>query len=315
MTLHTFNEEEFSSKIDSAEFRALFKTSSLKHGLAILYNWIIIGLTIWATIHFQHVALYIASVFVIGARMHALAILMHDAAHYRFLKNRKWNDALTNYLTMYLIFTSVAKYRANHLKHHRHLNTDDDPDWAVKLGNRAFTFPKTKGEFLLTLCSYLVLYQGIADALWFLKRFNTSDKKGTTQQLDLVPRIIYYGILFSAITFLGIWKYYIIFWIIPYFSTFFMFQYIRSVAEHFGELAYDHSLTSTRTVKTNLIESFLLAPHNVGYHLEHHLYPAVPFYHLPKLHKLLMSQPEYKSKAHITQGYTVGLMNELGKAH
>ena len=31
----------------------------------------------------------------------------------------------------------------------------------------------------------------------------------------------------------------------------------------------------------------LLFPHHVNYHLEHHLYPAVPHYHLPRLHRLL----------------------------
>ena len=31
----------------------------------------------------------------------------------------------------------------------------------------------------------------------------------------------------------------------------------------------------------------LLFPHHVNYHLEHHLYPAVPHYRLPRLHRLL----------------------------
>ena len=102
------------------------------------------------------------------------------------------------------------------------------------------------------------------------------------------------------------------FWIVPYLSTFFMFQYIRSVAEHYGELSYDHLLSSTRSVKPNLIERFFIAPHQVGFHLEHHLYPGVPFYNLPKLHELLMQEEEYQEKAHITKGYLSGLMNELG---
>jgi hypothetical protein len=34
-----------------------------------------------------------------------------------------------------------------------------------------------------------------------------------------------------------------------------------------------------------------LFPHHVNYHLEHHLYPAVPHYHLPRLHRLLQRWP------------------------
>ena len=37
----------------------------------------------------------------------------------------------------------------------------------------------------------------------------------------------------------------------------------------------------------NVLGRALLFPHHVNYHLEHHLYPAVPHYHLPALHRML----------------------------
>src|SRR5437763_12406945 len=37
----------------------------------------------------------------------------------------------------------------------------------------------------------------------------------------------------------------------------------------------------------NWLGRALLFPHHVNYHLEHHLYPAVPHYRLPALHRLL----------------------------
>jgi fatty acid desaturase len=36
-----------------------------------------------------------------------------------------------------------------------------------------------------------------------------------------------------------------------------------------------------------MLARLVLFPHHVNYHLEHHLYPAVPHYHLPRLHRLL----------------------------
>ena len=92
-----------------------------------------------------------------------------------------------------------------------------------------------------------------------------------------------------------------------------MFQYIRSVSEHFGDLEYDHLLSGTRTVKVNFLEAFIFAPHNVSYHIEHHMYSTVPFYNLLKLHDLLMQDDEFRQKAHITHGYLTGLLNDLGK--
>ena len=42
---------------------------------------------------------------------------------------------------------------------------------------------------------------------------------------------------------------------------------------------------NTRTVYMNPISRFIYL--NMNYHLEHHMYPAVPYYNLPKLHELL----------------------------
>ncbi|MDA9773843.1 fatty acid desaturase family protein [Saprospiraceae bacterium] len=306
-------QKELTGKMDTMEFKSLFKMNSKTHILNMVYNWLIIFVVIYAYHLLSSLWFYIPALLIIGARMHALTILMHDAAHYRFLKNRKWNDLISNVFIMYPLFSSIQKYRANHLKHHQHLNSDMDPDWVAKLTKREFQFPKTKGNFLLTIFSYIIFYQGFLDAVWFLKRYKTSGKKRNPQNRDRYIKLAFYLILFSSLTYFNLWYSYILFWMAPYLSSFFMFQYIRSVAEHFGDLAYEDSLSSTRTVQPNLFEKFFIAPHHVGYHIEHHLFPAIPFYNLPKLHKLLMKQDKYRLNAHITRGYVKGLLQELGK--
>jgi len=310
---HHHTAEDLDLAIDPKLLKPLFKTKSSLHASAFVLDWIIIFATIYVCLQFLNPLTYILAVLIVGARMHALAILMHDATHYRFLKNRKWNDLITNIFTMYPIFTSIEVYRENHMLHHRHLNTEDDPDWVAKLGKKAFTFPKTKKEFLLTVFSYWTLYQGITDAIWFFKRFGANKPTAKAKSGLDITRVLFYIVLFTVLTLTGLWKIYLFFWVIPYLSTFFMYQYIRSVAEHYGEMTYDDLYSSSRSLQANPIERFFLAPHNVGYHLEHHLYPAVPFYNLPALHETLMSDEEYRSKAHVTHGYVGGLLDELGQ--
>lgn len=305
---------ELIAKADQKTFKSLFITKPSIHAVAMLFDWAIILSSIYIYQKLSMWILYPFLVVLIGARMHALTVLMHDATHYRFLKNRKWNDIISNIFIMYPIFTSIEKYRINHLKHHQHLNTENDPDWVAKLTKRAFEFPKTKREFLLNILSYLFLYQGILDAIWFFNRYKDVKEKSHSTTDNKTLKIGFYLTLILVLTVSGLWKSYLIFWIIPYFTSFFMFQYIRSVAEHFGELAYEDELSSSRTVKPTTLELFFIAPHSVGYHLEHHLFPGVPFYHLPQLHQLLMNQKEYQTKAHITQGYLTGLLEELGKS-
>ena len=165
----------------------------------------------------------------------------------------------------------------------------------------------------MTVLAYFSLVKGIMDALWFLKRFAPTKGGKKAKGSEKWPRIIFYILLITGLSIGGLWAEFGLYWVVPYLSTFFMFQYVRSVAEHFGELAYEDLLSSTRTLKLHPFEQFFFAPHHVGYHLEHHLYPGVPFYNLPRLHNLLMESEPYKSKAHVTYGFWSGLMQELGK--
>ena len=62
-----------------------------------------------------------------------------------------------------------------------------------------------------------------------------------------------------------------------------------NIMQHAGldEDVYDHRL-NTRTVLLNPVLSFLYA--NMNYHIEHHMFPMVPFYALPELHALIADQ-------------------------
>ena len=51
---------------------------------------------------------------------------------------------------------------------------------------------------------------------------------------------------------------------------------------------------STRTVLVNPIISFFYW--NMNYHVEHHMYPGVPFYNLPRLRKLMSNDLEPATK-------------------
>lgn len=59
---------------------------------------------------------------------------------------------------------------------------------------------------------------------------------------------------------------------------------IYGITQHAGlaENVLDHRL-NCRTVHMNLINRYLYW--NMGYHVEHHMYPLVPYHQLPKLHK------------------------------
>ena len=48
---------------------------------------------------------------------------------------------------------------------------------------------------------------------------------------------------------------------------------------------YNDPYKGARTIKTNSIVDFFLC--NENYHIEHHLYPNIPWYNLKKLHEII----------------------------
>ena len=81
------------------------------------------------------------------------------------------------------------------------------------------------------------------------------------------------------------------------------------MAEHFG-VPNDSEIRGTRSVSAGLIERMIIAPLNVGYHLEHHMFPSVPWFNQRKLRQLLLNEADYASKAHMTQSY-LGFKNSV----
>ena len=79
---------------------------------------------------------------VISGRHLALAILMHEAAHYLIVPNRRVNDWIGQWLLAQPIMLDVFAYRQIHFQHHKATWTDADPDLGL-----AKPFPVTRRSF------------------------------------------------------------------------------------------------------------------------------------------------------------------------
>ena len=297
----------YSATIGSKELKELSVLEPWRTGLALALDWLVIAAAILASEYSGTIWIYPFAVAVIAGRMHGFGVLVHEAAHYRFLKNRKASDWIMDVFAAWPVLATVDGYRQNHLAHHQHTNTEMDPDWMVKLGAPAFTFPQKVRQAVLRLAGYVVAINALRDLAHVLPRISKSDRSSRRYKLI---RLAYYLLWIATFTALGIWRGALLYWIVPYFTLFFLFLYVRSVAEHFGSMDYEEELGSTRTVQPYFWERWFFAPHNINYHLEHHLYPGVPFYNLPGLHEALMRDGTYQAKAHLTRGYSTGLVRE-----
>lgn len=298
-----------SEKLSPAVIRQL---SQLKPGLAVghifLEHFFILSAAVLCTMYW-HPLLYVVTVMWIGARQHALAIILHDGAHYRITRNKKLNDFIGETMLAFPLFVTMRGYRLSHNAHHRNMNTEHDPDWVSK-ETPEWVFPKSRLE-LFTMLLKLALGLNIA---WMVRmivsggRPNVATRPKVATRPFIIGRIGFYLGLVFLFTYFGWWSEFLLFWIVPLFTWLQVIMRVRSIAEHFG-LEYDHVFTSARTTYPSLFDRIFLASKNVWYHLDHHLYPSVPFYNLNQLHQELMALPAYRDRAHLTQSY-LGVLKE-----
>jgi fatty acid desaturase len=238
----------------------------------------------------------------VGARQHALAILMHEGAHYLLFKNRRLNAVVSELFLGWPVFITARMYRPSHFAHHRHVNTEKDPDLMRKQGSASeWEFPKSWGALVALLAKDVF---GLRTRQLFSDFSDMWDQKNTEKKaVDSygVARAVYYVIILSVVTYFSLWPMFLLLWVLPILTWVKMTMRIRSIAEHFA--IENDAYTHTRTTLPTLLERLFVAPRNINFHIEHHLYPSVPFFRLPQLHALLMKDAVFQSKAHVTSTY------------
>lgn len=277
---------------------------------AIVSEWLAIAIAVVIYVRLSNPFLLPIFVMWIGARQHALAILMHEGAHYHLFKNRKVNELVSEVILAWPLFITTRAYRGPHFAHHRHVNTARDPD-LMRKQHAEWVFPKTwtaLGLLLLRDVLGLNTHQQISEAADL-----SDERKETSQGTDYhaMMRGLYYILVLAIVTYFRLWPTFLLLWILPTLTWLKMILRIRSIAEHFA-IENDHVYTRTRTTLPSLFEKWFIAPKNINYHLEHHLYPSVPFSRLPALHALLMKDAGFQSTAHLTSTYWSVLQECVG---
>lgn len=301
--------------LDSETYRTFAKHNPARWLAAVAQEWLIIGVTIWACHTLGRWWLYPFAIFLIGTRQHALGIMAHESTHFAVSGSRFWNDLLGNLFAAYPLTYAVQGYRTNHLRHHRWLETTKDPErTALDLYPDEWRYPMKRSKF------YLLLF---TDAL-LLKQVRALDLVRYVWEIPAgaAPHVVAV-VLYQATAAFVAWRTgwfwsYVLLWLVPLFSVAIMCFRIRTASEHSAIGAAEDrytretpdTLATTRTTVGGPIGKFLFAPHNMAYHIEHHLYPAVPVFRLRKLHETLQRNPEFAARARVAHGYPA-LLREL----
>jgi fatty acid desaturase len=116
---------------------------------------------------------------------------------------------------------------------------------------------------------------------------------------ELSLRVAVYTGLILWTARLGVVDQFLKLWLIPGY-IFSVLNSVRFIAEHYDTPWGAGQLLGTRTVISNQVHSFFW--NNINYHIGHHVYPAVPWYNLQKLHNALLPEIDRKG-AVVDPGY------------
>ncbi len=275
--------------------KEFYERRPLRLAFDIARSWAAILAIIAACLVSRHPALWVLAILIVGSQQYALQILHHDGMHRILTRDRRRNDLITRVVMSYPLFEALTPFRRKHLDHHRHLGDPADPDRYYHVSADKATRPRFV-LFLAGLSSFLATLRGAtkegASAGGSARR-NKKDESAREIHIDWILILLVQAAIAAPLTFFGGWYAYPLLWVAPFGFGVFWLQSLRSFAEHaqpeFDDQGDMHRLV---TYTSNRLERMFLAPNNMNYHAEHHLYPQVPYYHLPALREHLRQTGE-----------------------
>lgn len=253
---------------------------------------------------------YPLAVLFIGAHQRGLTTIAHDAAHKTLAKNIRLNYLLGILFASYPLFQRHWAYRISHVHlHHPHLgDPQKDPDLQFFLASGVYDVRHPKRYFWDIVVFPMLGGATLAYLRYlFTYRFSVGSTEGdyTDKTGILVDKwgffAFWLAVLGASVAF-GFFDKLVLFWFVPYLTTFQVIGWFTEIAEHSPMCETENkNLYLTRNRKGNFIERKLLGVNLDEYHLEHHLSPGIPFWLLKEAQKIRMADPEY-SKAAATWG-------------
>jgi|AntAceMinimDraft_12_1070368.scaffolds.fasta_scaffold13984_2 fatty acid desaturase len=272
--------------LSPAELALVTHRSNWRGTAIIAFDWLMIGATFALMAMLPNPLVLLVGVVILGTRQLGLGIVVHEAGHRTLFSSDALNDFAAKWLSGYWVFSDKDSYMKAHLKHHQAAGTADDPDLANYIA-----YPISRTSLRRKFTRDLTGQVG-----W---RRLTSIYRATRRLPKLSPPVRQYllrslgvnALLFICLTSLGHgWLY--LTWIVAFITSHMLVVRIRQIAEHAAvpDAFSTDPRQHTRTLYISWLERLLIAPHEVHYHVEHHLIASVPIYRLATLHRLLLQK-------------------------
>lgn len=268
-----------------SDWRGLLQT--LGHlGLLVLS-----GAAAWyASLHLP-LAVFLLALFIHGTFFAFLLNAFHEFCHKTVFKTKTLNT-LFLHIVSFLSWNNPVLFWASHQEHHKYtLHPPDDLEVVLPVRLTILAFLKvavvSPWDFYARLKSAVRLSFGRLEGEWEHTIFPES---ATALRRSLVTWSRAFLIIHAAIVILslafGLWQIPVLLTLAPFYGGW--LQYLCNNTQHTGlqDNNPDYRLC-TRTIQLNPFIRFLYW--HMNYHIEHHMYAAVPCYNLAGLHRTIQA--------------------------
>ena len=291
--INNTSNEWYKPQIDKKTLKELSKRSDLagwRHIIIYIVSMVFLGLLCsyyWGT------WLFILFYFAYCTLWGGADAIWHECGHRTAFKTRKLNNFFY-YIASFLNNFEPIRWRWSHSLHHSYTASVDPHDFEVeesifsKYSLFTFLIRFIPGYYFLILHKSLHL-EIIKHALGIETKVMRECIPLEKKQLCIISSRIFVA-LWILIIFSSYWVgslLPIFLFLIPKF--FISLNVLWGLTQHMGlkEDTKDHR-ESTRSVRLNPVFSFIYW--KMEYHIEHHMFPMVPSYNLPKLHEVIKDQ-------------------------
>ncbi len=228
-------------------------------------------------------------VLLMGLRMNAFGVILHEGSHGLLAKSRTLNDRICNWGIAFWTINSVEEYRPTHRLHHRYLGQERDPD------RDFYLVPSRRGALTGLLLQDLFGVTAVRRATTRIS--GTSQASGAPASLLARPQLLA-GKIITQLIVLGQFVllqgvrrgilFYVVFWLVPIVCMYPMILRLKTITEHFDSGLREANSVHwiARTSCAGWLQNHLVGA-RMEYHFEHHVVPTIPYRGLKKLHRRL----------------------------
>jgi fatty acid desaturase len=283
---------ELTDALSSEDLRQLHQKRPWLHALIAAGNVAALILSGVAIVHFDRWYLWLSFAIVAGFAVFDFTVLLHEVVH-RAVLTQSDDRAYRILGLLYAIPSgiSASQFTRWHLDHHAGLGSyEEDP-------KRHYLTPKINARWLKFLYFTPAL---------FPIYFRAAGQEGRSYEPEMQKRIarerigtivFQLGVL-AAIALIGGWWIAWKLYVVPVFFVFPVAFALNRLGQHY-DIDPDDPAQWATLVKGSWFWDVAYLFSN--YHLEHHYFPGVPFYNLPRLQKLLM--PFYEKRGMTSRGF------------